>query len=718
MSSLRARVPLLFLSACFTVPAHAQSGDPAEPEAIALGTVVVSGARKRVDNLQEVPQSATVLSREQVRDARINTVEQLQAFVPNFRVNTAGGRGGKGAISIRGLSNTDFSKDPSVGVYIDDVPFTDLSVYSSILFDVDSIEVLRGPQSTLYGANTPAGVINVTTALPSGKFGGEAEVERGSRNTLLTRARLTGPLGLPGLTGSLALIRETSDGFITNAFDDKPYDKRKTEAVRAKLRWEPHPDWDANLLFQHAEIDDTGGPFHYIPVDRAAYSATVPNAPALSRREVWHNRTDGQVGGREWVGSLRLNYYGRDFQFASITSHRKRREHFANWDTDDSAGPFDIGPLLGLPPGSYPIPGITGMYDGDTRQTTQEFRIQSPEGAPETFVWLAGAYFSHAAENGFGSFGVEGMPVPLQTADLDSEQSSRALFGQATRRFFDDRLGLTAGLRYETVDREGRNASIPGRAGKKRFDQWLPRIGMDWRFSGDLMTYVDLARGWKAGGFAIESPAGMPFRFDPEIVTNAEIGVKSTWLDGRLSLNAAVFDMTAKDYQDTVRVSSLVRYLANAEKVRNRGAEIETQWRPTRQLELGASLGYLDARYVRYANPDGSDFNGNRVVLTPKRTLGVNATWRMGNGFYVRADVTRYSDYFFDRENTQRQPGYTMVNAKIGYRQNGWEVFAFGENLTDAHYYERTFPGTMYSGLLFGSPEKPRRIGVGARIEL
>jgi iron complex outermembrane receptor protein len=238
---------------------------------------------------------------------------------------------------------------------------------------------------------------------------------------------------------------------------------------------------------------------------------------------------------------------------------------------------------------------------------------------------------------------------------------------------------------------------------------------MDWRFSSDLMAYVDVARGWKAGGFAIESPAGQPFRFDPEVVTNTEVGIKSTWLDGRLSLNAAVFNMEAKDYQDTVRVNSLTRYLSNAGKVRNRGVEIEAQWRPSRQLELGATLGYLDAKYINYANPDGTNFNGNRVVLTPKQSIGVNATWRAGNGFYARADVMRYSDYYFNRENTQRQSGYTMVNAKIGYQGNDWEVFAFGENLAGAHYYERMFPGTMYSNLQFGSPEKPRRFGVGAR---
>ncbi len=715
MSIGHARVSLIVTTAICAAPAYGQAATEAEPAT--LDAVVVSGARKRVDNLQEVPQSATVLSREQVREARINTVEQLQAFVPNFRVNTAGGRGGKGAISIRGLSNTDFSKDPSVGVYIDDVPFTDLSVYSSILFDVESIEVLRGPQSTLYGANTPAGIINVVTALPSREFGGEAEVEYSSRNTLLTRARLTGPLGMQGLTGSLALIRETSDGFITNRFNDRPFDKRKTEAFRGKLRWEPHADWDANLLLQHAEIDDTGGPFHYVPVDSGAYAAAVPGAPRLGRQEIWQNRTDGQVGGKEWVGALRVNYHGEAFQLASITSHRQRKENFSNWDTDDTASPFDISPLLGLPPGSYLVPGITGMYDGKTRQTTQEFRIQSPAGAPESFIWLAGIYLSDSTENGYGSFSIENAPTPLQTADLNYKQSSQAVFGQSTWRFLGDRLGLTTGLRYETVEREGNNASIPNHGGSKRFDQWLPRIGMDWRFSNDSMAYVDVARGWKAGGFAIESPAGQPFRFDPEVVTNTEIGIKSIWLDGRLSLNAALFHMGAKDYQDTVRVDSLTRYLSNADRVRNRGLEIEAQWRPARQLELGATFGYLDAKYVDYANPDGSNFNGNRVVLTPKHSIGVNATWRAGNGLYARADVMQYSDYYFDRENAQRQPGYTLVNAKIGYKRDAWEVFAFGENLANAHYYERMFPGTMHSNLQFGSPEKPRRFGVGARID-
>jgi iron complex outermembrane receptor protein len=210
------------------VPASAASAEPQRVE--------IRGVNKRIDNLQDVPASATVLGREQIRDARIDSLEQLQAFVPNFRVSDSGGRGSRGSVAIRGFFNTDFSKDPSVGVYIDDVPYGDLSTYSAILFDMTSIEVLRGPQSTLYGANTPAGVINITTALPPNRFGGQAEAELGNRGAREFKARLGGPIGDGSLSWSLAAATDRREGFITNAFTGQPYNDERTDAWRAKLR--------------------------------------------------------------------------------------------------------------------------------------------------------------------------------------------------------------------------------------------------------------------------------------------------------------------------------------------------------------------------------------------------------------------------------------------------------------------------------------------------
>ena len=689
----------------------ATSGTSADAQ---LETVTVTGARKRVDNLQETPQSATVLSKEQIKDARIRSVEQLQAFVPNFRVSSSGGRGNKGSIGIRGFFNSDFSKDPSVGLYIDDVPFSDLSSYSSILFDMQSIEVLRGPQSTLYGANTPAGVINITTAAPSTTFGGEAEVEYGSYNSRLVRARIAGPLlgaDSPELTASLAVAKEKSDGFITNRFDGSPYNKQDTEAVRAKLRWQPNAQWDLNLLLQQRDIADTGGPYHYLPLDPAAYAAAVPGAPLLGQHEVWVN-TPGAVGQRETAGSFKAAYSGEAFQFTSITSSRKQKNFFRGYDLDDTAAPVDAGALFGAPPGAFVAPGLAAGFAGGYRQQSQEFRLQSPAAAPERFVWVAGAYFSHEHEDGVGSIAVlPGNEAPF--IDLLYENRSRAVFGQTTVRLFDDALGLTGGLRFETVKRRGATVS-GGRDQTVSSDQWLPRLGADLRVSGDVLAYVDVARGWKPSGIVPESPAGLPFGYRPEITTSTELGVKTEWLNKQLSLNLALFLANAKEYQDTVRVTPLVRYLTNVDKVRSRGAEIETQWRPNRSLELGAVFAYVDARYLRYRNPDGSNFDGKRVVLTPAHSVGLSLAWKADNGVFVRADATRFADYFYDRENTQRQPGYTMVNGKLGFKRQAWELYLYGENLGNARYFERSFPGTIYSNVNFGPPEKPRRVGVGA----
>ena len=686
-----------------------------DTEATKIEPITITGARKRVDNLQETPQSATVLSKEQIKDARIRSVEQLQAYVPNFRVSSSGGRGNKGSIAIRGFFNTDFSKDPSVGLYIDDMPFSDLSTYSSILFDMQSIEVLRGPQSTLYGANTPAGAINITTAAPSKTFAGEAELEYGNYNTRLARAIISGPIGSPELTASLAVAKEKSDGFITNRFNNTAYNQQDTEAVRAKLRWQPNAQWDVNLLLQQRNIADTGAPYHYLPLSAAAYAATVAGAPLLGRHEVWLN-TPGVVGQKEASGSFRVGFTGEHVQFSSITSSRTQKNYFRGYDVDDSAGPVDLAPLFGTPPGAFVAPGLEGGFAGGYKQQTQEFRLQSPPNGSESFVWIVGAYTSREREDGEGGIAV--LPGPESPFfDLLYNNRSRAVFGQTTLRFFNDTLGLTTGIRYETVKRQGSN-TIAKLDETVTSNQWLPRFGADIRATSNVMIYTDIARGWKPAGVVPEAPFGQPFTYRTEITTASEVGAKTQWLNKRLSINAALFLAEAKGYQDTVRVTPLIRYLTNVEKVRSRGAELEAQWRPSSALELGVTAGYVDARYLKYQNLDGTRFDGNRVVLTPTHSVGASATWRSESGVFMRGDVTRFGDYFYDRENTVRQNGYTMLNAKLGYKQTRWEAYIYGENLTNARYFERIFPGTIYSGVNFGPPEKPRRFGIGLTLTL
>ena len=702
-------------------PGMAQTQDttPATPATIEPQRVEIRGANKRIDNLQEVPASATVLGKEQIRDARIDSLDQLQAFVPNFRVSDSGGRGSRGSISIRGFFNTDFSKDPSVGVYIDDVPYVDLSTYSAILFDMTAIEVLRGPQSTLYGANTPAGVINITTALPPARFGGSAEVELGNLGARELKARVGGPVGDSGFSWSLAAATDRRDGFITNRLDGRPYNDERTDAARAKLRWTDGERWDVQAMALQRNIADRGGPYHYLPLDPAAYAATVPGAPLLGQDEVWLNRP-GEVGQKERTGALKLVYSAERFSLTSVTSHRTSRTT-GDFDFDDTATPVDAGVLFGFPPGALVAPGLGGAFVADYRQKTQELRLQSPQDdtpAASRWQWIVGLYTSEEREISDARLAVE--PAPSSPfLDLFYVGRNAAVFGQVSWRSADQRFGASAGTRYDRAEREARSAAN-GIDGTRKSSRWLPRLTADWRVNPQLMLYANLARGWKPAGVVPEVPPGLPSAYEVETTDSVELGVKSEWWGRRLSLNAAVFDASAKGWQDTVRISPLVRYLANVQRTRSRGAELEVQLRPDAATELSLTYGYVDARYVRYANPDGSNFDGKRVVQTPNQALGVAASWRFAPGWSIRADATRFGGWFFDRENTQAQRGYTMVNAKLAYKRSfsgrELELYLWGQNLADARYYEKTFPGNVYRGLSFGSPDAPRSFGVGASL--
>lgn len=717
----RASLPLTALTVAALAaasPGRAQSQDPSlattEPQ-----RVEIRGVNKRIDNLQDAPASATVLGKEQIRDARIGSLEQLQAFVPNFRVSDSGGRGSRGSIAIRGFFNTDFSKDPSVGVYIDDVPYVDLSTYSAILFDMTAIEVLRGPQSTLYGANTPAGVINISTALPPARFGGSAEAELGNRGARELKARVGGPVGDSGITWSLAAATDWRDGFITNRLDGRPYNDERTEAARAKLRWTDGDRWDVQAMALQRNIADRGGPYHYLPLDPEAYAAAVPDAPLLREDEVWLNRP-GAVGQKERTGALKLVYTAERFSLTSVMSYRTSRTT-GDFDFDDTAAPVDAGVLFGLPPGALVAPGLGGAFVADYRQKTQELRLSSPQGdtpGANRWQWIVGLYASEEREISDARLAVEpGLPSPF--LDLFYAGRNAAVFGQLSWRSADQRFGVSAGTRYDRAEREARSAAN-GIDGTKTSSRWLPRLTADWRVNPQFMVYANLARGWKPAGVVPEVPPGLPSAYEVETTDSVELGLKSEWWGRRLSVNAALFDASAKSWQDTVRVSPLVRYLANVERTRSRGVELEVQLRPDAATELSLTYGLVDARYVRYANPDGSNFDGKRVVQTPRQALGMAASWRFAPGWSLRADATRFGGWYFDRENTQAQRGYTMVNAKLAYRQvlsgRELELYLWGQNLTDARYFEKTFPGNVYRGLGFGSPEDPRSFGLGASL--
>jgi iron complex outermembrane recepter protein len=396
----------------------------------------------------------------------------------------------------------------------------------------------------------------------------------------------------------------------------------------------------------------------------------------------------------------------------AVASQRKSRTT-GEFDFDDSAAPVDAGPLFGQPPGLLVALGLGAAFVANYSQTTLELRLQSPTEA-SAWQWLLGVYLSREEEIGDARLAVE-PAAPAPFLDLYYAGRNQAVFGQLSWRSAGRSLGLSAGARLDRAEREARSLAN-GIEGQRRSQRWLPRVTADWRLSPDVMVYANQARGWRPAGVVPEVPPGLPSTYDVEVTDSIELGSKSQWWGRRLSVNAALFDASAKAWQDTVRISPLVRYLANVERTRSRGAELELQWWPQAAAEFSLTYGYVDARYQRYANPDGTRFDGKRVVQTPRQSLGLGGSWRWGNGLSLRADLTRFGGWFYDRENTQAQSGYTMLNAKLAWKQRWGELWLWGENLRDARYFEKTFPGNVYRNLSFGSPEKPRGVGVGASL--
>lgn len=688
---------------------------------------MVITATKREENLQDVAVAVTALSAEQLRNEAITDLSQIAAQVPSFTFQSQNSM--ESEMFIRGVGSVRLNgatSDPSIGTFFNEIYIGRRGSATPPIFDLARVEVLRGPQGTLFGKNIVGGAINLISAGPTTDFGAGGSVSLGNYNGLTTEAYITGEL-TSGLAARLAFFRESHDGYATNVINGQELEDKDSTAGRLSLAWDPTNNITVSLIADYSR-DFGGGPSRHAIDDPnvPGLSFISPNIPTDPRTNSspyiqYADRDTGGLTGRvEWdMGAVSLTYLaGYRYGLAE-----------GRWTQAGAGSP----------------PSITDstltqheMYQG----LTQELRLASD--ADQPFRWIAGLYFldeytKRSSRNTAISFLPGGPGGTRDSLDGDNlflgyaDATSYAAFGEIEYDLT-PRLTLSVGGRY-TIDQKDLNSQAIihsfGRAGdilspaplqspynvtvSEEWSRFTPRVALEWRATDDMLLYASYASGYKGGGWqgATANAIAAATAYDPEAAATYEIGVKADWFNNRLRTNIALFHTDFTDLQvELLDDVNLTLVVANAADAVIQGVEFEVRGMPTDWLTVFASGSLLNAEYKDYIDPlRGINYSGNQIQRTPDYQYAVGADVRhpLSPELDLVGGVTySYQDQmFWGPENRNIEDGYGLLNARIGIADpdGDWTVSLWTRNFNDELYRTSIIPFAGDEVSLYGAPQ-------------
>ncbi len=769
------RLPLALLLAGSASWTHGYAAEAETPPPVPADTAAANGSqletvtvttRRREESSQDVPTPMSVVSGQNLETQRVYRIQDLQQLVPS--VNVAYMHARQSSVSIRGLGNNPASDglEGSVGLYIDNVYLGRPGMAVFDLMDIEQLEVLRGPQGTLFGKNTTAGVINISTRAPSFTPERSIETSVGEDGYFQTKGTISGPLN-DELAGRFSAYRTRSDGDIKNEYDGHDLNGGSREGFRAQLLFKPNENFNLRWIGDYNEEDSSAG-------TRVLYNT----GPTINGVNLYESRASAAgatlVNGRHRKVNLDNDQH--------VTVHQGGTSVEANWTlpSDFTLTSVSSYRFWNFTPRNDDGLNVPASYNAgvsvEDKQYSQEFRLASPKG--EFFDYVVGAYYfgSDLDNKSFAYYGPQadiwnGTPAgaPANVSSVGNghiKTDSFALFAQGTWHL-SERLDFTAGVRgtYEEKNASvSRNAplggmAVAGAAANARrgragvydsgdLNQYSSSpsglLNLSYRITDDILGYATLSHGEKSGGVNLAVGSAPTAGADSLLIgteraNNAELGFKSTLWDRRLQLNANVFWTQVNAYQtNAYDAANRVQYLTNAGSVRSRGIEFESSLVPLRGLTLNFNGSYNDVSYLSYKDapcppevsqapgaPASCDLSGHQVVGASKWIGNANGEykWNLANGFepYVTGSYAFRSKAVGTVEDSDygQIPSYAVVNLSTGLRgdfnQGQWDVSLWLKNAFDKTYYTTLWTGGNggYEGLL----GTPRTLGVTGRYD-
>ena len=660
---------------------------------------IIITAQKRSEKLQNVPIQVDVLTGKTLEARQIKMTREIVRTVPNLTIEKTDVYSNS-VIVMRGVSQA-ANADAPVAVIVDGVPQDDPKQFNMHLFDIADIQVLKGPQGSLYGRNAEAGAIIITTASPTDQFHGFADVSYGRGSTLDTSAGISGPIVPDKVLFRIAGSYFHTGGVIPNTFrhvnnDNVPHDW----TIRGNLLFNIGSHSTLNLIAQHEDYN--AGHVYFVPV----WSGN-PNDFELPQSN-FPNRGHGNT-------TNLTGKFDSDLGFATLTAIGGYTKIKQLQITDvDFTNPVDAA----LHPNAFPFQ-LGDNQPFSNRIYSQEVRLTSPTSS--RFRWLVSEDYLNARQfiNTHLFFDL-GNPKndpfnPALTLTENPAIYTRSNWGVAGQVDYDatHALTLTAGVRYDT-DRRKQTNLLNEAVRTATFSAAQPRLSAAYKFSPDKLVYVSWGVGFRSGGF--NPPSFHIPIYGDEKLTNYEIGFKTQWLDHKLTLNGAVFHSQVKNLQfSAIDFNTGSQVTSNIDRARINGLELEAVATPTPGFDLFVSMGLTDPTITRYAaNPA---FEGNVPPRGYKATFsgGFDFTHRIATdvNFFIRGDMQHYSSKYWFVDNLDVQRPKTYVNGSFGLSYRNFSASIWGKNIFGVRAYETYFPGQQ-TGLPYdvAFPNQPATYGI------
>ena len=692
----------------------------------ALEEVVVT-AQRREQSIQDTPIAVTALSGDQLEDKFVSTLVDLQDFAPGLQIESS--QLGNLNIRIRavGAANDDITTDSSVGVFVDDIFISRDSSSTIALYELERVEVLRGPQGTLFGKNTAGGAIRYVTLKPSEDFWSKVSFDIGDEGTLNAKAVINGALS-DRVYGQAAVLSMNRDPLMLSTVGARGGNDTNIQGARVSLRALPADDLELLFTMDAQQLDQASRLYSIGPNDGFQLRGFTPAVDAS-------NPVRSSVSGD--TGFENLDIFGlmgrADWSLSGTTVSL-----IAGYRSHELESDYDID--------QTPVRIVQEFLIEESDVTSLELHVNGT--SDDTRLnWDGGIYYFNEDGRAPKGFDLGGLGLGLNSWTQNIDTDSYAVYGQATYAVT-DRFRITGGLRYTRDEKSYSLVALSDSPGmgnplieenytfsaSNDWTETTPKLGFDFDVGEDSLLYLSFANGYKAGGFEGTPPSVLVAQaggFDPENVDTLEFGLKSRFADGRAQINVAAFASDFENIQVSVVTDEGNPITTNAAEADITGIELEGQFRPTANFDLRFTYALLNPEYKQFLEPDAAgtvpcsavgdlciDRSGLRIPDNPENTYSLSAQYTFPAAsfgtFSLGADVF-HADDAVDFDGFANPRAYDVAHARLDLvsASENWEAALWVRNLTDELYYRGSAPGVTQAIDSFArSLEPPRIAGV------
>ncbi len=640
-------------------------------------------------NIFELPVTATMVPARTIEANRIQNLTDISGIVPNFFMPDYGSKL-TSPVYIRGVGNR--INTPSVGLYVDNIPYFEKSAFNFELFDIERIEVLRGPQGTLYGRNAMGGLINIFTSNPGKERLTSVIADYGNYNQITTQISHNQPIS-KSLSVLANVGQKHQDGFYTNHFNNEKIDKLNSYSGRMKLLFEPSEKFRTLLNVQYEDSKQIGYPY-------ALYNNETRKAGDINYNdESSYNRSMLSAG-------LNVQYAAKNYTIRAVSSYQYV----------DDAQKIDQD--------FTPAPSYFVTQDQKQNMLAQEINIQSK--GNKNYEWLFGVFGFWQDQDKEVDVMYKSAPNSVKT--YDNSNSGAAVFHQSTLKLgaFSVSAGIRADYEKATLDYvydkfvKGVRTNDATLKSDMDFFEFLPKIAFKYNISDYITPYATISKGYNSGGFNSTFEREEDRSFDPETSWNYEAGVKAKWLKQRIYANLAFFyiDWSNQQIYQTV-ASGTGSMLTNAGKSESKGVELELKALPAKNMETWVTFGYNKAKFIEYVKDANTDYSGNYLPYVPEYSfnIGGNYTAELNTCWLDRIrfqlSYQGFGKNYWLETNTAWQDYYGLLNHRISFEKKNLVLSFWGKNILDEEYNAFYFNALGNSYAQIG---KPARIGVSMKV--